>query len=323
MGVLIYGPDVMRVALKRQELIMSLSGPDAEQEMRLSRLAATDLRKDPASLLDAIKAQSFFPGPRVVYVQEVTDAVSKIIIAALEEWAAGDAQVVLTAAQLRPTSVLRKYFEHHKNAYAAAIYADPLSARDVQNMLVTRGISDVSSECQQALIALGQTLEPGDFQQTLEKLSLYCLNSTKSMSIEDIELCAPLSREAEIEDALNCVSEGRLDDLSAIMRRLVMQGTQPVTMCISLTRHFKMLFTIASHPDGITQGLNKLRPPLYGPRRNRVQNQSKIWPLRKAKLAMDVLIDLDLKLRSAGQSAPNFALVERALIRLSMMARQS
>ena len=59
-GVLIYGPDTMRVALKRQALVKSLLGPKGEEEMRLSRISASDLRKDPALLGDAIKSQSFF-----------------------------------------------------------------------------------------------------------------------------------------------------------------------------------------------------------------------------------------------------------------------
>ena len=62
-GILIFGMDAMRVALKRQELIAKLIGPQGEEEMRLTRLPAGDLRKDPALLMDAIKAQGFFPRP--------------------------------------------------------------------------------------------------------------------------------------------------------------------------------------------------------------------------------------------------------------------
>ena len=60
-GLLIYGADAMRVALKRQQVIAALIGPEGEAEMRVTRIAAGELRKDPAMLNDAIKAQSFFP----------------------------------------------------------------------------------------------------------------------------------------------------------------------------------------------------------------------------------------------------------------------
>ena len=65
-ALLIYGQDAMRVALKRAEAVAALTGPDAEAEMRLTRLAGGDLRRDAAALMDEIKAVGFFPGPRVV-----------------------------------------------------------------------------------------------------------------------------------------------------------------------------------------------------------------------------------------------------------------
>ncbi|MFN5826742.1 MAG: hypothetical protein ACK446_06930, partial [Rhodobacterales bacterium] len=56
LGLLIYGNDAMRVALKRQEVIAAIIGPGGEAEMRLARIAAADLRRDPAALQDAVKA---------------------------------------------------------------------------------------------------------------------------------------------------------------------------------------------------------------------------------------------------------------------------
>src|SRR6056297_4253167 len=89
-GLLIYGADTMRVALRRQEVIAALIGPAGEEEMRLTRLPASDLRKDPAMLLDAVKAQGFFPGPRVAFVEEATDTVAGPITEALADWREGD-----------------------------------------------------------------------------------------------------------------------------------------------------------------------------------------------------------------------------------------
>ena len=52
-GLLIHGQDAMRVALKRAEAVAALTGPHADEEMRLTRLPGADLKKDPAALLDA------------------------------------------------------------------------------------------------------------------------------------------------------------------------------------------------------------------------------------------------------------------------------
>lgn len=50
--------------------------------------------------------------------------------------------------------------------------------------------------------------------------------------------------------------------------------------------------------------------------------QAQGWGARKLEQALTVLTDTDLSLRSAGQKAPQMALVERALIRLAMLARR-
>ena len=46
-AILLHGMDAMRVSLKRQQLIKALAGTQAEEEMRLTRIEARDLRKEP------------------------------------------------------------------------------------------------------------------------------------------------------------------------------------------------------------------------------------------------------------------------------------
>ena len=53
-ALLIHGQDAMRVALKRAEAVAALTGPDAEAEMRLTRIPGASLRKDAATLLDEL-----------------------------------------------------------------------------------------------------------------------------------------------------------------------------------------------------------------------------------------------------------------------------
>ena len=89
-GLLIFGADPMRVAIARQDVIAALIGPDGEGEMRLTRIAAADLRKDPALLMDALKAQGFFPGPRVALLEDAADALMPLVEATLKDWRPGD-----------------------------------------------------------------------------------------------------------------------------------------------------------------------------------------------------------------------------------------
>ena len=320
-GLLIYGSDAMRVALRRQEVIAALLGPGAEEEMRLTRLPAADLRRDPAALLDAVKAQGFFPGPRVAFAEDATEALAEPILAALADWQAGDAQIVVTADQLKATSKLRKAFERHPNAYAIGIYDEPPSREEIEAVLARAGLRDVPGPVMGDLVALSRALDPGDFHQTIEKLALYKTGDPAPLSAEDIAACAPASTEADLDEVLAIVAEGRAGEIAPVLRRLRAQGVQPVGLCIGAARHFRALYTAASDPGGAGQGINRLRPPVFGPRRDRMLRQAQGWGAARLEQALSILTETDLHLRSAGQRAPDMALVERALIRLAMLAR--
>lgn len=321
-GLLIYGPDAMRVALKRQQVIAALLGPGAEEEMRLTRMAGGDLRGDPAMLLDAVKAVGFFPGPRAVLVDEAGDAAAPTVQAALEAWLPGDAQIIVTAGQLRAASKLRKAFESHANAFAVGIYDDSPSRGEIERSLSDAGLRDVPGDAMAQLVDLAKELGPGDFARMLEKLVLYKRGDSAPLGPEDVDAVAPRSTEAALDDVLNVVAEGRQGEIGPLIRRMLAQGTNAVSLCIGATRHFRTLYACAADPGGPAQGIGRLRPPVYGKRRERILRQAQAWGPNRLETALTVLTDTDLQLRSAGQTAPAMALVERALIRLAMLARQ-
>ncbi len=320
-GLLIFGADPMRVADKRQEAIAALVGPAGEEEMRLTRINAADLRKDPALLDDAIKAQGFFPGHRVAFVEDATDGLAKVLDAALQDWKPGDAQIVVTAGQLTAKSALRKAFEGHGNAVAIGIYDDPPTVADIKQTLAQSGIDMPDRDVMDALMSLAGSLEPGDFRQTIEKVSLYKRGDATPLTIADVMANAPQSAEVDVDDVLEVVSLGQADQLGPVLRNLYAQGVTPVTLCIGAMRHFRKLHTVASDPGGPAAGVGRLRPPVFGPRRDKIARQAGHWGRDRLERALTALTDVDLQLRSAN-TAPQSALMERTLIRLAMMARR-
>ena len=320
-GVLLFGEDAMRVAHRRQEVIGALVGPEGEAEMRLTRIPASELRRDPAMLNDAIKSQGFFPGPRVAFVEDAGDGLTETIRLALEDWREGDAQVIVTAGQLAAKSKLRKLFEGHRNALSIGIYSDPPGRDEIEAALRKAGLEQVDRAAWDALEGLARQLEPGDFRQVLEKVSLYKLDDPAPLTAEEVTACAPASIEAELDDILHVVAEGRSAEIGPLVQRLEGQGVAPVTLLIMAMRHFRVLYALASAPGGPQAGLQRLRPPLFGPRRDRMLRQAQGWGASRLEQALGILTETDLTLRSAAQRAPEMALVERALIRLAMLAR--
>ncbi|WP_386679501.1 DNA polymerase III subunit delta [Loktanella sp. R86503] len=319
-GILIFGADPMRVATARGQIVNALVGPQGESEMRLTRIAASDLRKDPALVNDAVKAQGFFPGPRVALVEDATDGLSKLMTTVLEDWREGDAQVVVTAGQLTAKSALRKVFEGHSNSVAIGLYDDPPNAEDVQILLDAAKLAIPNRDVMDAIMAIAHSLTPGDFRQTIEKLGLYKLGDPEPLSVADVALLAPQSADVDVDDILVVVAEGNSQMIGPVLRDLYAQGVLPITLCIGAMRHFRQLHVVASDPGGPGQGIGRLRPPVFGPRRDRLVRQASQWGRDRLERAIAALTDTDLTMRSASH-APQQALMERTLIRLAMMAR--
>lgn len=317
-GLLICGADAMKVAMKRAEVIAAIIGPQGEAEMRLTRIGAGDLRRDGALLHDAITSPGFFPGPRVVFVEDATDGLTDTIAAALKDWRPGDAQIVVAAGNLTGKSALKTLFDKHVNAYGATLYDDPPSREEIELELKKAGLSRIGPAAMADLTTLARALDPGDFRQTLTRVALYKHNDPTPLTSAEVASLAPATIEAEVDDLIHATADGRANDIGPLMRRLEGQGTSAVTICIQTLRHFRSLHVAASDPGGAQAGMNKAR--IFGPRRDAAQRQASQWGMRPLEAALSLLVDTDLTLRSASR-APTLALMERALIRLAMMKR--
>ncbi|GAA3857208.1 DNA polymerase III subunit delta [Celeribacter arenosi] len=320
-GILIHGADAMRIALKRQEMIAALVGPEGESEMRLSRLSAGELRRDKAMLADALKEKGFFPGHRVTFVEDATELAAPPILDALSDWQAGDAQLVVTAGSLKATSKLRKAFEAGRNTVAIAIYNDPPTRAEIDTELAKSGLTQIAPEAGRDIEALARVLDPGDFRQTLEKLALYKRGDPTAVTSADVQACAPVTTEAGVDDLLNAAAEGKEAAIGPLIQKIDGQGVSAVALSISMMRHFRTLHAAASDPGGVSSGIARARPPIFGPRRDRMSRQAQTWGVQKLETALGLITDTDLTLRSASR-APTMAVVERALIRLAMLSKR-
>lgn len=311
-GLLIFGADGMRVALRRQEAVAALIGPDGPAEMRLTRLAASDLRKDAAALIDATRAVGFFPGPRVVLVEDATDTLTDLLAAALMDWRAGDAQLVVTAGGLTGKSTLKTLFEKHVAAVSIGLYDEPPSAEEIQETLRKAGLAGIDRDAEAELTALARALEPGDFRQMLDKIALYKIGDTSPLNVAEIRALAPMTIEAEVSDLVAAVAERRAGAVGSLVRRLEGQGVQPVAICIGALRHFRSLHATASDAGG---GGQRFRGNF---RQQEAQaRQIRLWRVGALESAIRDLVEADLTLRSTSR-APGMAVVERALLRLAM-----
>ncbi len=317
-GLLIFGADAMRVALKRQEAIAALIGPEGEGEMRLTRMSGGDLRKDGSLLLDAIKAVGFFPGQRVAFLEDATDGLTDTIAIALKAWRPGDAHIVVTGGNLTGKSALKTLFDKHATAICIGLYDEPPGHEEIEAALQKAGLTNIEREAMTDLTTLARALDPGDFRQTLEKIALYKWGDAAPLTPADIAAMAPATIEAEVDDLISAVAEARTDAIGPFFRRLEGQGTLPVTICIAALRHFRILHAAATDPAGASVGIRSARVNFK--QKDAMGRQAGQWGSRALETAVALLLETDLTLRSASR-APGMAVMERALIRIAMTRR--
>jgi DNA polymerase-3 subunit delta len=317
-ALVIFGEDAMRVALKRAEAVVALGGPNADAEMRLTRIPAADLRKDGAALLDAIKASSFFPGARVVVVEDATDGLSATLQTSFDAWRPGDANIVVTAGNLTGKSTLKTMAEKHFAVMCIGLYDDPPTREEIEAELTRAGLSKVPSGAMGELLTLSRALDPGDFRQTLEKIALYKYQDPQPLTPAEIAALAPATMETEAEELLDAVAELQMGSIGPILRRLEGQGVLPVTLCIAGLRHFTTLHLMATDPEGPASGFAKARG--FFKRRDRMMKQAGSWTSRQIEKALSLLVETDMTLRSTSR-APAMAVMERTLIRIARRER--
>lgn len=318
-GILIYGPDPMRIALKREQLVRAQIGPLGEEEMRFTRMTGAELRSDKAMLGDAMGARGFFPGPRAVLLEDATETAAPMVKAALEDWRPGDALLIVTAGQLTPRGALRKMFEPAKHAYAAPIYADPPDRDELEAAIKAAGLPMLDRAVMDDITTLSRELDPGDFAQTLEKLALYTMGADQ-VGPDDLAAITPRSTEADTDDVIAAVAGQQSRVIAPLMARMIAQGVNATTLVIMVSRHFRQMHAVASMGGG-DDAMMRLRPPVMGPRKRQMSDQLRLWTVPMLEAAIRTLTDTDLALRSP-RPVPDMALIERALVRIAMQKRR-
>jgi DNA polymerase III subunit delta len=315
-GALLYGADAMRVALRRQALVEAMVGPNGAAEMRLTRMAGSDLRRDPAALNDALRATGFFPGPRVVLVEDAADAQAGAIAAAFADWRPGDARMVVTAGALASRSALRKTFEAARHAVAIGIYADPPGRAEIEASLSAAGLADVPAAAMADLEALGRALDPGEFSQFIEKLALYKRGDPAPLGSEDIAACMTAGQPTEVDALVDLAAEGRASELAAGFAGFGARSSAATALTIAASRHYRALHAAAVDAAGPDAALSRARPPVFGPRRTRMAAQARALGPDRLEQALLQIVETELRLRS-GRPTPALALVERLFVRLA------
>lgn len=315
-GFLLFGPGASEIADARERLVKALMGDG--DALSLTRLDGATARRDPAAVSDAMRSTGFFGGRQVVLVEDATDGAAAALSAALEGVEPSEAVLVASAGSLASKSKLRKLFEDGRQLAALGLYADPPDRGEIEDMLARAKAPKADREALEALEALGAAMDRGAFIGLLERVALYA-GSAATLTAEDIAACAPQSVDGDVDAVSAMTANGAVRALPEALARLAGQGLAPTTIALRASQHFRQLHALATAPEGPERAAQRLRPPLFGKRRDEMISQARKLGAKRIEAALTTLTDLELSLRSSS-AAPAGATLERTLMRIAMAA---
>jgi len=155
----------------------------------------------------------------------------------------------------------------------------------------------------------------------LEKLVLYKSGHT-TINLADVEACVGDNGVLSLDALIYAVADGAVDVMEHELSRLWQDGTAPVSIIRSVTRHFQRLhMTVAHMNTGVPydRASMMLRPPVFFKYKDAFRRQTSSWTLPKLANAMEMLVESEKHCKTTGYPAET--LCSRALLRLAVMAR--
>ena len=324
--VLIYGSDRGAVREHARSLSKHTRG-DHDDPMLAVSLDEDTLAKDPARLMDEAAAIPMFGGHKVIELDLSSDRHVSIIEAYLAN-PIDEALIIIEAASLKPSSKLRKLIEGSDIAVTLPCFED--TDRDIQRVareyIEQQGLKIEA----QALAHLGQCLgsDRGVTMRELERLVLYMGPNTKNgetagmIRLEDVEAVIGDNVALSLNNLVDAVALGKLNDADDEMIRWEMGGHDMQRMLIGLRMHFQSLHQTLSVMQSGADMKSALRasfkPPLHFKREPMVRQQLQSWSLRKVEAALSILHETERHCRTTG--APVSAIGANALLRLTRAA---
>ncbi len=245
---LIHGADFGIVEDCAQKIIkMILSQKD---EFSFIKITKQQIKENPACLLDEGNSISFLGGRKLIWLKEADN----LIASAVEDYLnyiQSDTFLLITADALQKSSVLRNLAENAPDALEIACYNDEekdirlsiSSALREKGFVVDNDVLNLLSErlTENRITTLSE----------LEKLSIY-IGNKKNISIQDVEAIISKPQSATFDDLCHQTALGKQNEADRILKNLLVNGEQPVTIVRILIAHFnKLLMAVDLSENGV------------------------------------------------------------------------
>ncbi len=329
-AVLVYGPDA-GLARERAASLARRIVDDLNDPFNAIELTDADLKDDPGRLADEIAALSFMGGERIIRLRTAGEASAKAagaLIKGLDQGAVKpNGLVVIEGGDLSPRSGLRKLFEKAKRGAALPCYADaPADVRDLARDLARAEELRFDDDALDFLVAtLGD--DHGLTRSEIDKLILFkgpksVRSGSGAITVDDVRASIVDGPGQALEEATAAAVDGAPAALSAALFKAEAAGASPIGLLRALQRQVSRIKAAKAHMDAgdnASAAMKKLRPPVFFGEQRAFEQRLGKWPSRRLDVAARMLIDAEFDAKTT--AAPQREIIERAALRVTMMAR--
>jgi len=287
---LLYGTDsgaITERARMLEDLALELGGGE-----EVLRIGSDEISDDPGRIADEVNSASLFGGEPVISLR-VLDGRHNVI-GALEpvfERPPDSSWLIIAAADLSPSSPLRKAFESSTGAAALPTYR--LEGKGLTSM-ITAAAKEAGLTIEEDALELLEANLAGDrlaVRGELEKLFLYAREG--KISVPEVRAIVSDTGDAETDELIDSALLGESERLEIGLGRLRAEGGSFGSLGTLMLRHLVTLQTLRAAVDGgksASEVIDYARPPIFRARRSAVVSALERWPsdrLREARRQVD------------------------------------
>ncbi len=316
---LVYGPNEGLIRHNIQSIKKLFQG-DAESEEKL--INGKDLEKDKDLLADELLSISMFNEKKIVQIENLREKDFEILKNATS-LNSHNTMMIVKSDSLAKSSKIRKFFESDKYFFSLACYEDDTKTlvstiekfmkennltfnRDIKNYLI-QSLSNDRMVC----------------ENELEKIKLFYTNSDERVDLNTVKILLNDEGSKNIQIMNESVLYGKTSKSISIIKKLLSEGANPVTLIRSLSNYLKRLKLTkiqVKKGDSFEDAIKSLKPPLFWKDKESFKYICAKWPIEEMERSIYMLMnaEIDCKLDNKLSSI----LCEKFLIDISVKGKK-
>lgn len=290
-AALLYGPDQGLIAERQENIIKNILG-ESYDPMMLIKLDANQLNKSPDKLYQEINNISLIAGKRVFVIYNVTNNFYKIFKECFENTKSEDF-IILSAAELSPSSSIRKFFETTDKIVALPCYIDDI--RTIYNIVKTELATLQPNNDIIQYIANNISGNRLVIKQELNKIKTYYLNK-QSIDINSIKALLTESHLNDFQDFANNVADKNTVKSIQLLEDLLSSGFPEITLIRVLINYLYRILEVKSllqDNNNFDNAIKSLKPPVFFKQKDILKRHINLWHTKELELTITKLNQLE------------------------------